>query len=141
VKTGDEELQPLIQVFVYTFATIFDSSGKVIEVGGGDIGRIYRLGKVVDKLQSKWSQKDIILKEQQREFTKRSEILSKIFITKSLSFFVSITKSFFYQNLNHSKWFQQKRGKERFIHKHHTFSHYSFQQRLLNKIKELSRTM
>jgi len=41
-----------------TFATTYSPSGLAAEWGKGDIRRIYRLCCAVDKLQSKWSQKD-----------------------------------------------------------------------------------
>ena len=44
---------------VRTFSTIYGSDGICLEVAKGDVSRIYRLGCEVDKLQSKWSQKDV----------------------------------------------------------------------------------
>ena len=43
---------------VRTFAAIYDTNGTTIEVGNNDIGRMYRLGHAVDKLQSKWNKRD-----------------------------------------------------------------------------------
>jgi len=48
-----------IDLGVITFATIYDSNGVSLEIAKGDVSRIYRLGHQVDKLQSKWSQKDV----------------------------------------------------------------------------------
>ncbi|MGB2444664.1 MAG: hypothetical protein ACPIC5_07965, partial [Candidatus Poseidoniaceae archaeon] len=44
---------------VRTFVTGYDPSGLICEWGKGDIGRIYRLCHVLDKLQGRWSQKDV----------------------------------------------------------------------------------
>jgi len=44
---------------VRTFSTGYSPSGIAIEWGKKDIGRIYRLCNALDKLQSKWSQKEM----------------------------------------------------------------------------------
>ena len=44
---------------VRTFMTGYDPAGKVWEWGKQDIGRIYRLCHSVDKLQSRWSDKNV----------------------------------------------------------------------------------
>jgi putative transposase len=44
---------------VRTFVTGYSPSGLAVEWGKGDIGRIYRLCHALDKLQSKWSQKEV----------------------------------------------------------------------------------
>jgi hypothetical protein len=52
-----------------TFITGYDPSGKFAEWGAKDIGRIYRLSCVVDKLKSKWSDKAV--KHKQRRALKK----------------------------------------------------------------------
>uniref|UniRef100_A0A146M4Q7 Putative transposase R104 n=1 Tax=Lygus hesperus TaxID=30085 RepID=A0A146M4Q7_LYGHE len=44
---------------VRTFCTGYDPSGKIFEIGKNDIGRVNRLCHALDKLQSKWTQKDV----------------------------------------------------------------------------------
>lgn len=44
---------------VRTFATGYSPTHGVVEWGQGDISRIYRLCHVMDKLQAKWSQRDV----------------------------------------------------------------------------------
>ena len=44
---------------IRTFCTGYDPSGRALELGKGDIGRIHRLCYAYDKLQSKWSQADV----------------------------------------------------------------------------------
>ena len=51
---------------VRTFLTGYDSSGQVVEWGIKDISRITRLCVAVDKLQSRWAQKDICHRKRYR---------------------------------------------------------------------------
>jgi len=44
---------------VRTFQTTFDTEGHVTHWGASDIQRVFRLCYIVDKLQSRWSQKDV----------------------------------------------------------------------------------
>jgi len=44
---------------IRTFATCYDPSGAITEWGHSDIGRIYQLCRAYDKLQSRWTSKEV----------------------------------------------------------------------------------
>ena len=57
----DSDMKKIISLDpgIRTFCTGYDPDGLVVEWGKGDIGRIHRLCVAVDRLQSKWSQKEV----------------------------------------------------------------------------------
>jgi putative transposase len=129
---------------VRTFATIYDTNGSTLEVGKNDIGRIYRLGCVVDKLQSEWSQKETKHKKRYRLKRAAKQIRKKI---KNLVKDVHC-KLIKYLCLNYEVILLPKFDTKGMISKSKrkissktaraiiTWSHFTFRERLLNKVKE-----
>jgi putative transposase len=124
---------------VRTFATIYDTNGTTIEVGKNDIGRIYRLGYAVDKLQSKWSQNGIRHKERYhlKKAARRIRRKIKDLVIKYLCLnyeFVLLPK--FETKGMVSKKMKKRKIRSKTARAIITWSHFTFRERLLNKIKE-----
>jgi len=129
---------------VRTFATIYDTSGKTLEVGKNDIGRIYRLGHAVDKLQSKWSQRET--KHKERYHLKRAarrirrkiknlvkDVHCKLIKYLCLNYEVVLLPKFETNGMVSKKKRKIRSKTARAII---TWSHFTFRERLLNKVKE-----
>jgi putative transposase len=113
-------------------------------VGKNDIGRIYRLGYVVDKLQSKWSQKETRHKERYhlKKAAKRirkkikdlvKDVHCKLIKYLCLNYEVVLLPKFETKGMVSKKKRKIRSKTARAII---TWSHFSFRERLLNKIKE-----
>jgi putative transposase len=63
---------------VRTFMTGYDPSGTIVELGKYDIGRIYRLCHIMDKLHSRWSSKETKHKKRHKLKKVASRIRKKI---------------------------------------------------------------
>ena len=129
---------------VRTFMTGYDPEGRVIEVGKGDIGRIFRLSYKYDKFQSlvdksKFNRKTrknikrkmLYIREKIRNIVKDVHCkLAKYLCTTYNNILLPEFKS---QSMINKK--DRKIGSKtaRAIM---TWAHYTFQQRLLNKVKE-----
>ena len=129
---------------VRTFATIYDSDGVGIEVGKGDIGRIYRLGCVVDKLQSKWDKKETRhkeryhLKKAAKKIRKKiknlvKEVHDKLILFLCFNYEIILLPTF---NTKQMIFKRKRRINSKTARNIITWSHFSFRQRLLNKIRE-----
>jgi putative transposase len=129
---------------VRTFMTGYDPSGKFAEWGAKDIGRIYRLSRVVDKLKRKWSDKAVKHK-QRRAFQKAArrirlkvtnlvdELHKKLAKWLCENYRVILLPKFETQKMS-SKAFRKISSVT--VRKMITWSHYRFQQRLINKARE-----
>lgn len=129
---------------VRTFATIYDPSGLVMEWGKKDFGRIFNLCRQVDKLQSKWSQKEVRSKQRLRLRKAAARIRNKV---------VNLVTDFHHK---FAKWLclnyhyvliprfetqeMVRRGQRKINGKTarmlSTWSHFKFRQRLLEKARE-----
>ena len=129
---------------IRTFATCYSPSGMSAEWGRNDIARIYRLCYALDKLQSKWSQKDI--KHQKRYRLKRAarRIRKKIRnlvdeVHKKLSkWIVENHHTVLLPKFETQKMVGRSQRKigSKTARAMLGWSHYRFQQRLLNKTRE-----
>jgi putative transposase len=129
---------------VRTFATIYDTNGRTLEVGKNDIGRIYRLGYAVDKLQSKWSQKGVRHKERYhlKKAAKRirrkfkdlvKDVHCKLIKYLCLNYEVVLLPRFETKGMVSKKKRKIRSKTARAII---TWSHFRFRERLLSKVKE-----
>lgn len=129
---------------VRTFQTTYDTEGQVTHWGASDIQRVFRLCYTVDKLQSRWSQKDVKHRKRYRLKKAAHRIRLKI---------KNLVRDL---HCKMSKWLCENhslilipsfetsrmvvRNKRRIRSKTAramlTWSHYSFKQRLLHKCKE-----
>jgi len=130
---------------VRTFASIYDTNGTTIEIGKNDIGRIYRLGYEVDRLQSKWSQKDTRHKKRRRLKKAARRIRRKIKdLVKDLHCrlikYLCLNYEFIFLPIFNTKEMISKKKKRKIRSKTAraiiTWSHFTFRERLLNKVKE-----
>jgi len=129
---------------VRTFATIFGSDGVCLEVGKGDVGRIYRLGCTVDKLQSKWSQKDVnhkkrySLKKAAKRIRRKIKDLVKEVHNKLIRYLVTNYSIILLPIFETQKMVKRKERKIRSKTARSliTWSHFSFRQRLIHKLNE-----
>ncbi|CAG8798034.1 35873_t:CDS:2, partial [Racocetra persica] len=107
---------------VRTFSTGYSPSGLTIEWGKNDIGRIYRLCYALDKLQCKWSQKEVRHKKRYKLKRAARRIRKKI------------------RNLIDETQRMVKRANRRIRSKTARamlgWSHYRLKQRLINKTRE-----
>ncbi|MFL5811576.1 MAG: RNA-guided endonuclease TnpB family protein [Flavisolibacter sp.] len=129
---------------VRTFASIYDTNGATMEVGKNDIGRIYRLGYAVDKLQSKWNGKGIRhkeryqLKKAARRIRRKIKDLVKDLHCRLVKYlclnyeFVLLPKFDTKGTINRKKRKISSKTARAII----TWSHFTFRERLLDKVKE-----
>lgn len=127
---------------VRTFATMYDSNGNIIECGKGDIGRIYRLGCVVDKLQSKWTKvnhrKRYKLKKVAMRIRYKIQNLVKDLHCKLVKYLCEnyefiLIPTFDTQNMVDKR---KRKINSKIARQIITWSHYKFRERLLNKARE-----
>lgn len=129
---------------VRTFQTCYDPSGKAFEWGKGDISRIYRLCHAYDKLQSKWSQKDV--RHRQRYRMKRAglriqykirnligDVHKKMVNWLCCNYNVILLPSFETSQMLRKG---QRRIRSKAARAMATWAHYRFKQRLLHKARE-----
>lgn len=129
---------------VRVFNTCYDPDGVAVEVGSGDVGRIYRLCHVIDKLQKEWSapttraNKRYKLKKAAKQIRKKIKNLIRDIHHKLARFLCDN-----YEFILLPKFDTQQmvmRGKRRINSKTArsmvTWSHYTFRQRLMDKAKE-----
>lgn len=132
---------------VRTFATIYDTDGKTLEVGKNDIGRIYRLGLVVDKLQSQWDREETNhkkryhLKRAAKQIRKKIKNLVKDVHCKLIKYLCLNYELVLLPVFETQGMVSKKNGKQRKISSKTaraiiTWSHFTFRHRLLNKVKE-----
>lgn len=129
---------------VRTFATIYDSEGKGIEVGKGDIGRIYRLGCVVDQLQSEWDQKETThkrrynLKRAAKRIRKKIKNLVKEVHNKLCKYLCTHYEIILLPLFNTKGMVsrRKRRIRSKTARNMISWSHYTFRQKLLEKARE-----
>ena len=129
---------------VRTFASVYGSDGVCLEVAKGDYGRIYRLGCSVDKLQSKWSQKGVNhkkrykLKKAAKNIRKKIKNLVRDVHDKLIKYLVTNYSIILLPIFQTQKMVAKKTRKIKSTTARNliTWSHFSFRQRLVNKIDE-----
>jgi putative transposase len=129
---------------VRTFVTGYDPSGWVCEGGKNDIGRIYRLCHVLDKLQSRWSQKDVRHRKRYRLQKAGRRIRLKIrnlvdeFHKKLATWLCENYRVVLLPEFETSKMIRRGQRKigSRTVRSMVTWSHYRFRQRLIAKSRE-----
>lgn len=129
---------------VRTFMTGYSPAGHAIECGVGDITRIYRLCHALDRLQSKWSKKEVKHKNRYkmqqagRRIRKKIRSLIDEFHCKLVKFLVTHYHTILLPKFETQQMIQtsKRRIGSRTARAMMTWSHYRFQQRLLFKIKE-----
>jgi putative transposase len=129
---------------IRTFQTCYDPSGLVAEWGKGDITRIYRLCCAYDKLQSKWSQKNV--RHRRRYKMKRAglRIQAKIrnlvddLHKKMVSWLCHNYKVILLPSFKTSHMLRRghRRIRSKTARNMATWAHYRFKQRLLHKARE-----
>lgn len=129
---------------IRTFQTCFNPSGLVTEWGKGDIARIYRLCHAYDKLQSKWSQKEVRQRKRYRlkraamrvQFKIRNlvdDLHKKMVKWLCMNHRVVLIPSFETSQMLRKG---QRRIGSKTARAMATWSHYRFKQRLLHKSRE-----
>ena len=129
---------------VRTFVTGYDPSGGVCEWGKHDIGRIYRLCHVLDKLQSEWGGKDV--RHRRRYRLKRAGQRIRLKLRNLVDEFHKKLARWLCENYRvillpvFKTQGMIRRGHRkigsRTVRAMATWSHYRFQQRLLAKSRE-----
>jgi putative transposase len=138
---------------VRTFQMLFDTSGMMIEVGSGDLQRLYRLCKAADELQSRCDAKQptdqtrFVLASRKRYRLRRARLriyekirrLVKEVHCKLVSFLVRSYDVVLLPTFESSRMAVRKGRKlnSRTARGMLTWSHYSFKQRLLSKARAL----
>src|SRR5690606_16092608 len=129
---------------VRTFMTGYSPEGTTTEWGSGDMQRIFRLCRTHDKLQSKWSQKEVRhrkryrLKRAARRVRKKIRNLVDEVHKKLTKWLVSNYETILLPNFETSDMVtrgQRKIGSKT-ARQMLTWIHYRFQQRLVNKTRE-----
>lgn len=129
---------------VRTFMTGYSPEGTITEWGSGDMQRIFRLCHTHDKLQSKWSQKEVRhrkryrLKKAARRVRKKIRNLVDEVHKKLTKWLVSNYETILLPKFETSDMVtrgQRKIGSKT-ARQMLTWSHYRFQQRLVNKTRE-----
>lgn len=129
---------------VRTFMTGYSPEGTIIEWGKGDVQRIYRLCHAHDKLQSKWSQKGVRhrrryrLKKAARRIRKKIRNLVDELHKKLTKWLVSSYETVLLPKFETSEmvWRGKRRIGSKTARQMLMWSHYRFQQRLMNKTRE-----
>jgi putative transposase len=129
---------------VRTFMTGYDADGTIVEWGDADMGRIFRLCYAHDKLQGKWSKKDVQHRQRFRMQTAARRIRSKIRnlvdeAHKKLAKW--LCENYRCVLLPEFKSSGMVRRGQRKLHSKTArammvWSHYRFRQRLINKARE-----
>jgi putative transposase len=130
---------------VRTFMTGYSPSGLAVEWGKKDIGRIYRLCRTLDELQSKWTQKELRhrrrykLKRAARRLCKKIHNLVDELHKKLVKWLVEqyhtiLLPEFETQNMVIRR--ANRRIGSKTARAMLTWSHYRFKQRLLDKTRE-----
>ena len=129
---------------VRTFATVYDARGEGLEIGKGDIGRIYRLGAALDKLQSKWSQKGV--RSHRRWSMRRAGARIRLRIKNLVRDLHCKLAKYLCENYSYvllpafETQRKVRRGQRRIgsktVRAMMTWSHYSFRRRLVDKARE-----
>ncbi|KAJ8098437.1 putative transposase DNA-binding domain-containing protein [Lipomyces tetrasporus] len=122
---------------VRTFLTGYSPDGEAIELGKNDIGHIYRLCHWLDELHSKYSVKDISPAGKLRRRIQNlvSDMHCRIAKYLCTTFNLVILPSFPVQQMVMRKG-GQRRIRSKTARAMATWSHYRFQQRLLDKARE-----
>lgn len=129
---------------VRTFCTGYSPSGLSVEWAKNDIGRIYRLCHALDKLQSKWSQKEIRhrkrykLKQAARRIRKKIRNLVDEAHKKFVKWIVEQYHTVLLPEFATQRMVKraQRRIGSKTAKAMLTWAHYRFKQRLLNKTRE-----
>lgn len=129
---------------VRTFATGYDPSGVMCEWGKQDIGRIYRLCHVMDKLQSRWSQKEVRHRKRYRLQRAARRIRLKVrnlvdeFHKKLSKWLCESYRVILLPAFKTSGMIRrgQRKISSKTVRSMVTWSHYRFQQCLLSKSRE-----
>jgi IS605 OrfB family transposase len=129
---------------VRTFGTTYDPSGLIMEWGKKDFGRIFSLCRRIDKLQSKWSQKEVRSKQRLRLKKAAARLRNKVtnLVTDLHHKFAKwLCMNYHYVLLPRFETQQMVCRKQRKINSKtawllSTWSHYKFRQRLIEKARE-----
>jgi len=129
---------------VRTFMTGYSPEGTTTEWGKGDMQRIFRLCKEHDKLQSKWSQSGVRhrkryrLKKAARRIRKKIRNLVDEVHKKLTKWLVSNYETILLPKFETSSMVTRAQRKigSKTARQMLTWSHYRFQQRLVNKTRE-----
>lgn len=148
VQNTPEEKVIALDPGVRTFMTGYSPEGTLVEWGSGDMQRIFRLCRVHDKLQSKWSQKQVKhrkryrLKKAARRIRKKIQNLVDEVHKKLTKWLVSSYETILLPKFETSNMVTraQRRIGSKTARQMLTWSHYRFQQRLLNKSREYCST-
>ena len=130
---------------VRTFQTCYDPSGRIVEWGAKDIGRIYRLCHAHDKLQSKWSQQKSV-RHASRYRMRKAAARIRLKIRNLVDELHKRLAKWLCENyevvllpaVETSQMLRrgQRRIRSKTARAMATWSHYRFKQRLLNKARE-----
>lgn len=129
---------------VRTFVTGYSPDGEIFEIGKGDIGRIYRLCRKIDDLQSQWSQKET--KARLRYRLKRAAYRIRFKIRDLISEFHRKLAKMLCENYatillpsfetSQMVIKRQRKIRSRTVRQMLTWKHYTFKQLLINKARE-----
>lgn len=133
---------------VRTFVTGYDPDGRIMECGKSDVGRIYRLCNAFDRLQSRWSsdrvwhRKRYKMRRAGARIQKKirnlvDELHKKLVKWLVINFRVVLLPKFETQRMVSRRFGRRIRSKT--ARAMLTWSHYRFQQRLLQKTREFTR--
>lgn len=138
---------------VRTFMTGYGSDGKVMECGNGDEKRIYRLCRAFDDLQSRWSSDEVRHRKRYRMRRAGARIQKKIHnlvdemhkkLVKWLvrNYRLVLLPRFETQDMvrrfDEDENWRGRKIRSKTARAMMTWSHYRFQQRLLNKTREFT---
>lgn len=129
---------------VRTFATGYSPDGEIFEIGKGDIGRIYRLCRRIDNLQSLWSQKETNARLRYR--LKRAAYRIRFSIQNLISEFHRKLAKMLCENYttillpsfetSQMVIKRQRKIRSKTVRQMLTWKHYTFKQLLINKARE-----
>jgi putative transposase len=129
---------------VRTFATIYGSDGRMIEIGKGSIGRLVKMSIALDKLHSKCDQKETRhrkrykYKKAMRRIHRRVKDLVRELHLKLAKFLCSSYQIILLPSFNSQHMTNKLKRKitSKTARQMLTWSHFSFQQFLLHKVRE-----
>jgi putative transposase len=131
---------------VRTFMTGYDPSGKVLEFGARDMGRINRLNYWIDDLQSRIDTEKSARKRYRMRRAKNrmhtriknlvEEVHKKLTLTLVQNYRTILLPKFESQKMVAKNGPKPRCIRRRTAHEMMTWSHYKFQQRLINKTRE-----
>lgn len=129
---------------VRTFCSCYSPSGETFEWGKADIGRLYRLCRAADKLQSRWSQNGVLHRQRYRLQRAARRIRKKIrdlvdeVHKKFTKWIVTNYRTVLLPRFNTQRMVRRadRRIGSKTARSMLTWAHYRFRVRLLNKVRE-----